>query len=232
MAIEDFRRYFIVVGLFCLLKIYSYFYIYKKIKYHDDGSCYVSRAEFFCLHVTYSVFHGWISFFFLHSAFQGIGMHYYDQQFMETLGCLSLMLLMIENCIYISYFKDIIFSLEVCAFYLGIFYKQDSYPALRKWGQTLMVISLVFVIITLAHSWKSCFYTKYSYYLKLLQDVDENEHHSSRKSKIDKNIWLKETFREDYESGRGTILRFKDISETGNQEESRSFSITDSNRSS
>mmetsp|Transcript_28968 Transcript_28968/g.33069 ORF Transcript_28968/g.33069 Transcript_28968/m.33069 type:complete len:123 (+) Transcript_28968:822-1190(+) len=81
---------------------------------------------------------------------------------MDNLGCLSILILMIELCVYLSYYKDIIFSIEISCFYLGIFYNQQDYPNIRAWGEVLFGISLAFIVITLMHNFKSAFYIKYT----------------------------------------------------------------------
>lgn len=47
LCIEGLRIYFVATIVFFLLKIYCYYEVYTKINYHDDGACFVSRAEFF-----------------------------------------------------------------------------------------------------------------------------------------------------------------------------------------
>lgn len=195
MAINDFRKYFISIIAFFLLKVYSYFYVYKRIKYHDDGSWYVSRAEFWWLHCTYSIVHGWISFYFLHAWFAFLTSHYNNSKINENLGWFALLLLMFENCINISYYKDVIFSLEIWVFYLGIFYNQFDYPTLKEWGEALFSISLIFMVITLCHSWKSSFYTKYSSYVKKLQEVGDTEKNDHIGNDV--KFWLSESIAHD-----------------------------------
>jgi len=56
--------------LFVLMKIYSHYFIYHQIKYHDEGNAFVSRLEFFTLHVTFSMIEAWITYLMLFSAFQ------------------------------------------------------------------------------------------------------------------------------------------------------------------
>ena len=59
--------------LFFILKLYSHYFIYHRIKYHDEGNAYVSRLEFFSLHVTFSVIEAWITYLMFFSLFQVIG---------------------------------------------------------------------------------------------------------------------------------------------------------------
>jgi len=58
--------------LFLVLKLYSHYFIYHRIKYHDEGNAFVSRLEFFSLHVTFSVIEVWITYLLFFSAFQVI----------------------------------------------------------------------------------------------------------------------------------------------------------------
>jgi len=56
--------------LFFTLKLYSHYFIYHKIKYHDEGNAFVSRLEFFCLHVTFSITEAWVTYLMLFSGFR------------------------------------------------------------------------------------------------------------------------------------------------------------------
>jgi hypothetical protein len=95
--------------------------------------------------------------------FTGLSENYNDKNLMDSLGSFALLLLMFESCIYLSYYKDVVFASEIALFYIGIFYRQREYPNLKNWATTLFVISVVFILITLSHNWKSAWYTKYSY---------------------------------------------------------------------
>ena len=46
--------------------------VYRKVKYHDEGNEYVSRSEFFAVHINFAVVEAWISYLLLFSIFVSV----------------------------------------------------------------------------------------------------------------------------------------------------------------
>lgn len=118
---------------------------------------------------------------------------------------------MFELCINLSYYKDVIFAVEITGFYLGVFYNQHEYLQIKDWGETLFYISLIFIIITLAHHYKSVFYIKYSYYASILTNIDNENDEEKGNIRSDVKYWLKDSvaqnyYNEDEDEGEGKPL--------------------------
>ena len=75
MATNNISISFVSPILFILLKMYTHTFVYRRIKYHDEGNAFVSRAEFFSLHITFSIIEAWISYLVLFSVFQVVLEH-------------------------------------------------------------------------------------------------------------------------------------------------------------
>lgn len=99
-------------------------FAYRKIKYKDDGRDYVSPLEYISIHMTFSVLHAWISYFMMFNFFQSLTIIVKKLPFnlipIEVFAIIALTLILIEMCIYLAYFKDIIFSLVTLVNYIGL----------------------------------------------------------------------------------------------------------------
>ena len=79
----EFSKYFLPFGLFLILKckttltvlievfvVYMHFKAYRKVIYKDDGRDYVSKKELLAIHVTFSAWHSWITYFCIYTFFR------------------------------------------------------------------------------------------------------------------------------------------------------------------
>lgn len=68
ITLPVFKEYFYFTFLvFLTLKLYVHFFVYKKIKYKDDGRDFVKIIEFLAIHVTFSVLHATLSYYTAYS---------------------------------------------------------------------------------------------------------------------------------------------------------------------
>jgi len=52
-----------------ILKAYMHFFIYKKIKYKDDGRDFVLPSEFVTIHIGFSVLYQWVTYMMYYIVF-------------------------------------------------------------------------------------------------------------------------------------------------------------------
>lgn len=70
------------------------------------------------------------------------------------------------------------------------------------------------ILITLAHNWKSAFYTKYSYYIRMMNNIDSNATEKPNKIGNEVKFWLKESVVNNYyNSSDLNSNRLKEVSE-------------------
>ena len=129
---NDLYMSFLSPLLFILLKFYSQIFVYRSIKYHDEGNAFVSRSEFFALHITFSFMEAWLSYLMLFSIFQAITNYMNESSGFEKdkvtqgFGIFAMVLMLWELTYYLAYYKDIIFAFFNCIIFSGIFYRNYS----------------------------------------------------------------------------------------------------------
>lgn len=128
--------------VFVTLKIYVHIFVYTKIKYKDDGRDYVRLIEFLAIHVTFSILHSCLSYYVVYSLMYNLELlfcsntidpeSYAAQTVIDVNGCsiigisyitwniFAMIVLAIEMCIYLAYYKDVIFSMITLANYIGM----------------------------------------------------------------------------------------------------------------
>lgn len=84
--------------------------------------------EYISIHVTFSVLHSWITYFVIFNLFNSV---YYNKNslmpnFLLTIdvkmwGVIAMVVMLVEMCIYLAYYKDIIFSTITLVNYVGMF---------------------------------------------------------------------------------------------------------------
>lgn len=107
--------------LFLFLKIYSHFMVYRKVKYHDEGNAFVSRSEFFAIHITFSMIEAWISYLLMWSAFVSVVQYIEHEKesghvtengkIIQAFGITAHVLILVELIYNLTYYKDVIFAI-------------------------------------------------------------------------------------------------------------------------
>lgn len=166
---------FISPILFFFLKVYSHTFVYRRIKYHDEGNAFVSRSEFFSLHITFSIIEAWISYLLLFSMFQVV-VEYADYQsktghisesdsVLQGFGITAMVFILSEQTYNLTYYKDVIFSAFDWVIFGGIWYRNaynsNGADFVNKGAMICFIISGCFTLITLLHSYESALYLKY-----------------------------------------------------------------------
>ena len=153
--------------------MYVHIFAYRKIKYKDDGRDYVSLKEFLAIHMTFSVLHAWCTYFMVFNFFQSLSLileqetnkHLLEMLSIEVMVIIALTLMLIEMCIYLAYYKDIIFSLVTLINYVGMLTYHMSNQEYDESIQTALITNIcitgIFIILTLIHDLDRAFYLKY-----------------------------------------------------------------------
>ena len=196
-SIDTFKRFFLACACFLVLKVYSHYCVYVRIKYHDDGHDFVSRAEFLCLHVTYSVFHSWVTYCCFYTAFLAVAvLNDYQSQpdkhkrlFMgahiENWAVAAMVFMSIEMTIYVAYYKDVVFAGMNVLLSIGVYFSRykSTYGDDGRVGYTngaLFFVGVTFLGVTLLHSFQSAFYLKYANYVKRLKELQGSSRASAK----------------------------------------------------
>lgn len=185
MTTDNLSISFVSPILFFLLKLYSHTFVYRRIKYHDEGNAFVSRSEFFTLHITFSIIEAWISYLVLFSVFQVVLEHLETieqktliegDKILQGFGISAMTLIMWELTYNLTYYRDIIFSLFDWAIFGGIWYRNSKSDQPVEYilmsSMICFFISIGFTIITVVHSWESAFYLKYNSITEKLQHIE------------------------------------------------------------
>jgi hypothetical protein len=109
--------------------VYVHIFAYRKIKYKDDGRDYVSALEFLSIHMTFSILHSWVTYFTIFNFFQSIDQiirlnsdsDIIQYVSVDVLAEICFFIILVEMCIYLAYYKDIIFSLATLINFVGIY---------------------------------------------------------------------------------------------------------------
>lgn len=151
-----------------LLKIVIYLFIYRPIKYKDDGRELVSWFEFLTIHVTFPVLNAWVTYQLVYNVFiilattcpfpvqentffwctsqdtDDATVYYYDLFLVPSQ--LTYMIIIIEATINLAYYKDVVFGFMVLIEFSGMLYfsiqteHQNPQPQNGQASQTLTSI--------------------------------------------------------------------------------------------
>ena len=117
--------------------------MYERVKYKDDGRELVGFIEFVTIHCTFSILNAWISYqlayqfmimlssscpykvdhsdnYFCKESNNVSKDAYYYTLFLEPAKIIYCLILL-ENVMYLAYYKDVIFGLCCCIIFGGIF---------------------------------------------------------------------------------------------------------------
>lgn len=88
----------------------------------------------------------------------------------EVFAIIGLTIMLIEMCIYLAYFKDIIFSLVTLMNYVGLLLYQTQHKMFNQSIVTCLITMIsmtgVFILFTLIHDYDKAFYLKYKRFYK------------------------------------------------------------------
>ena len=158
---------------FFFLKLYIHYFGYRRIKYLDDGRDYVSIIEFISVHCTFSVINSWTTYFFCYNVFVYLQKIFKSKdpesnnEFVsDYMTIIAIILMNFESTIYLSYYKDVVFSfitwLNIVGMYLFNFdQRNESVPPddfVYDWEISFIVILAVFIVITILHYFDKVFY--------------------------------------------------------------------------
>ena len=122
----------ISLAIFLFIKVYTHIFIYRRIKYLEDGRDYVSEKEFVSIHMTFSLLHSLLSYYLVYNFISSIGFiidEFVQQNVMsstelifsyEVWSIWGLLFLFLEMSVYLTYYKDVIFSLVTIFNYIGM----------------------------------------------------------------------------------------------------------------
>jgi hypothetical protein len=113
------------------LIVYIHLFGYRKVIYKDDGRDLVTMREFICVNFTYSALHQWVTYMTVFTLFkstvdslgltEGSDSDSGKFDIVSILGVVSMTIMFLETSIYISYKKDILFSLMSLIDFIGIY---------------------------------------------------------------------------------------------------------------
>jgi hypothetical protein len=155
----------------------------------------VSVKEFISIHVTFSILHAWISYFMIYNFITSVYiiLKYDDNNptndhatFIFTKdgwGQLGMSLLLFEMVIYLTYYKDIVFGLMTLIIYTGILTNSLDPTNLYRLSNaiivcniTLIVVSIIFIVLTILFDHEKAFYMKYRKYYDTFKKMKKKPH--------------------------------------------------------
>lgn len=110
-----------------MLKVFAHYYGYTNIKYKDDGRDYVTLSEYVSIHMTFSVMHSWITYFMFYNLFQSLKVikPITDDE-LEVIAIFGVIIMLLEMCIFLTEYKDVVFGLVTMLCFVGMFVFEDD----------------------------------------------------------------------------------------------------------
>jgi len=86
----------------------------------------------------------------------------------ELWGVLAMVLMLIEMCIFLAYYKDVIFSMTTLLTYVGMYIHNEETKKFTNYVHHAVVgmisISSVFILLTIIYDYDKAFYLKHRIY--------------------------------------------------------------------
>lgn len=83
-----------------------------------------------------------------------------------------MVIMLIEMCIYLAYYKDVIFSIVTLTNYVGMYFNYENHGekvydySVKRCIIAMISISSAFILMTIIHDYEKAFYMKYRLYYK------------------------------------------------------------------
>ncbi|CDW72569.1 UNKNOWN [Stylonychia lemnae] len=174
----------------------KFFLPFGKVIYKDDGRDFVSFKEFISIHVTFSVFHAWITYFCIFNFFRSMGEFYEFQKSenkqdaeiwnldIELWGVIAMTVMLIEMSIYLAYYKDVMFSITTLLNYVGMFIHNNQKEFFTVYVHNALIgmitITSVFIFMTIVYDYDKAFYLKHRIYDKKFNVIQEKLNQMSK----------------------------------------------------